>query len=63
MKLKGWNFGIDDQFLREINERRKKLYPILKQQRLNNKRAYLSVDKLFIDGQLYRDPVVTPWLY
>lgn len=62
-ELKGTNYGVNDQFPREINERRKVLYPIMKQQRLNNKRAYIIVDKLFVDGQLYRDANTTPWLY
>lgn len=60
-ELKGTTFGLNDQFPKEIQERRKLLYPILKDSRKNNKRAYLIVDKLYIDGQLYRN-ASTPWL-
>jgi len=62
-ELKGTNYGLNDQFPREINNRRKILYPIMKQHRQNNKRANIIVDKLYIDGQLYRDSKITPWLF
>merc|ERR1712035_8530 len=50
-ELKGTTFGLNDQYPREINERRKVLYP--RENRRNNKRAVLVVDKLYIDGQLF----------
>ncbi|KAJ8314098.1 hypothetical protein KUTeg_008659 [Tegillarca granosa] len=56
-KLKGENnrsFGINEQFPREINERRKKLYPYYKSARRQNKRAVLSYDKLYIDGKRFQ---------
>lgn len=59
-ELRGTHYGLNDQFPREINERRKVLYPIFKQHRQNNKRANLVVDKLYTEGQLHRD---TPWLF
>ncbi|KAF7640790.1 hypothetical protein LDENG_00014240 [Lucifuga dentata] len=62
-ELKGSNFGINDQFPKEINDRRKILYPIMKQHRQNNKGAYMVVDKLYVDRQLYRSPSTTPWLF
>ncbi|KAF7649679.1 hypothetical protein LDENG_00137740 [Lucifuga dentata] len=55
-ELKGSNFGINDQFPKEINDRRKILYLIMKQHRQNNKHSYMVVDKLYVDGQLYRNP-------
>lgn len=61
--LKNTNYGMNNQFPREINERRKALYPILKDNRAKNKRAVLVVDKLYIDGQLYRSLGTTPWLF
>ncbi|KAF7641131.1 hypothetical protein LDENG_00292560 [Lucifuga dentata] len=62
-ELKGSKFGVNDQFPKEINDRRKTLYPIMKQHRQNNKRAYMVVDKLYVDGQLYQSPSTTPWLF
>ncbi|KAF7641833.1 hypothetical protein LDENG_00270870 [Lucifuga dentata] len=62
-ELKGSNFRINDQFPKEINDRWKILYPIMKQHRQNNKRAYMVVDKLYVDGQLYRNLSTTPWLF
>ncbi|KAF7644445.1 hypothetical protein LDENG_00221980 [Lucifuga dentata] len=62
-ELKGSNFGINDQFPKEINDRQKILYPIMKQHRQNNKRAYMTVDKLYVDGQLYWNLFTTPWLF
>ena len=61
--LKDTNFGMNDQYPREINEGRKALYPILKEQRKNNICAVLAVDKLYINGQLFRTPEITPWLF
>lgn len=61
--LKDTHFGMNDQYPREINERRKVLYPILKENRRNNIRAVLAVDKLYINGQLFRSHEKTPWLF
>lgn len=44
--LKDTHFEMNDQYPREINERRKALYPILKNHRKNNIRAVMAVDKL-----------------
>ena len=54
-ELKGTKLGMNDQFPREINERHKALYPIVKENRIKNKHTYLIVDKLYIEGQLFRD--------
>ena len=40
-ELNGTTLGMNDQFPREINERRKALYPIMKENRIKNKRTYL----------------------
>lgn len=50
---------MNDQFLKEIAERRKVLYPIFKENRLKGKRVALVVDKLYIDNQLFRDTKTT----
>lgn len=62
-ELKGTSFGLNEQYPHEINERRKVLYPILKENRQNNRRASIIVDKLYIDGQLFRNSKITPWLF
>lgn len=62
-ELKGTSFGMNDQFPKEINERRKVLYPIMKEHRQKGKRTALVADKLYIDGQLFRDSNKTPWLF
>ncbi|XP_060597999.1 uncharacterized protein LOC132751777 [Ruditapes philippinarum] len=53
-ELKGSNFGISEQFPKEIVEQRRKLIPIMLQARKDGKEAYLKVDKLYINNQLYR---------
>lgn len=58
-ELRGTQFGLNDQFPREIQERRKKLIPIMKQLRKEGKRATLNIDKLYVNGQLYRDTDTT----
>ncbi|KAF7650784.1 hypothetical protein LDENG_00120650 [Lucifuga dentata] len=62
-ELKGSNFGINDQFPKEINNPWKILYPIMMQHRQNNKHAYMVVDKLYVDRQLYQNLSTTPWLF
>lgn len=61
-ELKGTSFGLNDQFPQEIQERRRALLPIMKQLRQEGNRATLSVDKLYVNGTLYRNPNITTWL-
>ena len=62
-QLKGTDYGLNDQFPKEIMLRRKQLHPIRKLMIQQGKKAVISVDKLYIDGQLYRDNDKTPWLF
>ena len=52
--LKGTAIGIANDFPKEINEIHQKLYPILRKAKQATQSAYLKVDKLFINGQVYR---------
>lgn len=61
-ELKGTTYGLNDQFPKTIQERRKALLPIMKQLRQEGKRATLSVDKLYVDETLYRNHNITTWL-
>lgn len=54
--LAGTNYSIQEQFPEEIEQRRKPLYPMLRQARKEKKRAALVKDRLFIDGQEVRPP-------
>ena len=49
--LKGTNYGIQEQFPYEIEERRKPLYPLLRSARRNRQKATLVKDKLYVDGK------------
>ena len=53
---KGRNFGISDDFPKEVEEIRKKLYPLLKAAKQEKRVAYFKVEKLIIDGSVYRGP-------
>lgn len=53
---------MNNQYPREIQDRRKKLLPIMKQYREKGGRVALYVDKLYVDGQLYRNSNITTWL-
>ena len=53
--LSGTQFGISEQFPKDVMDRRKVLIPVMKKARQEGKEAYLKVDKLFINNQLYRD--------
>ncbi|XP_054631652.1 E3 ubiquitin-protein ligase znrf1 isoform X3 [Dunckerocampus dactyliophorus] len=62
-ELKGTDFSVNDQFPREILDRRRRLFPVRRKFIDEGCRAVITVDKLFVNGQLYRDQEVTPWLY
>lgn len=57
--LQGSNFRITDQFPREIQERRRILYPEFKRARDQGRSAVLSYDKLFIEGRLITADSIT----
>ena len=52
--LKGSGIGVSDDFPKEIDEIHEKLYPILKKAKQDRQSAYFKVDKLIINGQVYR---------
>ena len=52
-------YSVGQQYPKEVQERRKALVPIMKQARESGREAYIVVDKLFIDKNLYRGPVVS----
>lgn len=64
--LRGKPFGISQQFPTEIVDRRRALLPIFREEKVKKKgkgRVRLVADKLYIDGELYKDKTVTPWLF
>ena len=52
-KLKGPGYGIHEQFPHTIEERRKQLYPIIKELRTQGNRTKLVKDRLYVNGKLY----------
>ena len=52
-------YSVGQQYPKEVQECRKALVPIMKQARESGREAYIVVDKLFIDKNLYRGPVVS----
>ena len=48
---KGRNYGIQEQFLYEIEKKRMPLYPLLRSARRNRQKATLVKDKLYVDGK------------
>lgn len=53
-RLKDTNFGISPHYPREIVERRKKLLPIMIDERKKKNNAYIVGDKLFVNGELWK---------
>ena len=51
---RGTRFGISNDFPKEVDEVRKLLYPILTVAKREKKAAYVNVEKLIIEGALYR---------
>ena len=52
---KGSKIGVANDFPKEIADMHKKLYPILKAAKAQKKKAFFNVDKLIIEGQVYRE--------
>ena len=52
-KLKGSEVFVNESFAGEIRQKRKVLWPFVKNARKVGSKAYLSVDKLVIDGKRY----------
>ena len=50
--LKHSNFGVGDQFPKPIQERRRKLIPIMIKAKNDGKRAVLAYDKLYVNNVL-----------
>lgn len=51
---KGAKYGVADDFPREVDEIRKDLQPVLRKARREQKTAFFNVEKLLINGALYR---------
>lgn len=59
--LRGKPFGINEQFPKEINDRRKLLYPQYKQAKRQGKKAVMVADKLYVNGmQVFAHPTQPP---
>ncbi|CAC5387095.1 PXDN [Mytilus coruscus] len=58
-EFRGTGFGISEQFPKEINDRRKTLWPFLQEERRQRKRAFFRRDRLFIDGVEFFPPEKT----
>lgn len=52
-KLKGKKFWVAEDFPVEIQNRRRKLIPVMKEARKQNMRSTVSVDKLVVNGSTY----------
>ena len=59
-KLKESSFGISEQYPAEINNRRKNLYPIMREAKQQRRHVVLVRDRLFIDGEQYVPPEDRP---
>ncbi|XP_061178382.1 uncharacterized protein LOC133187025 [Saccostrea echinata] len=52
-KLSGTHVWVNEQYPTEIEEKRKKLYPVMRQARKDKKKVKLVRDILYIDGEVY----------
>ena len=52
--MKGTVIGIADDFPKEIVEIHRKLFPVLKKAKQAKQSTYFEVNKLIINGQVYR---------
>jgi hypothetical protein len=49
--LQGSNYFVHEQFPKEVNDKRRKLVPKLKEAKQAGKRAWLAYDTLYVDGK------------
>ena len=56
--LKGSKIGISDDFPKEIDDIHKDLYPVFRKCKKAKKKVHFKVDKLILDGQIYRGPEI-----
>ena len=61
--LKGTEIGISHEHPKEIDVIHEKLYLVLKKAKQGNQSAFFKVDKLIIDGQVYRGAETEKLLY
>ena len=52
--LKGTKIGISNDYPKEIEEIHTKLYPVLKKAKQEKQSAFFKVDKLIINGQVFK---------
>ena len=58
--LEGTQYSVGQQFPKEIRAKRKELLPTMKRLKDEGQNAYLSVDKLYVDGKLYKGRIDAP---
>ena len=61
-ELKDSPLGLNDQYPKEIMDRRRILVPILKEKRKQKQKVKLVIDKLYVNNELYRDHTKIDWL-
>ena len=54
--LKGTHYSINEQFPKEVNDRRKELWKYYKEAKEQERKACFRRDKLFIDGVQFKKP-------
>ena len=52
--LKGTKIGVTNDYPKEIDKIHETLYPVLKREKQAKQTAFFKVDKLIINGQIYR---------
>ena len=57
--LVGTKSGVNEQYPKVVEDKRKKLYPVMREARRENKKAVLVVDKLYINNYVYVTPSET----
>ncbi|KAK3094866.1 hypothetical protein FSP39_007262 [Pinctada imbricata] len=57
--LRGSNIWVQEQFPPEIEQRRKALYPVMKEERRKNNKVRLVRDRLYINGTEYIPPTAS----
>ena len=62
LHLKGKPYSVYQQYPKEIADRRKILVPIFKKHKKDGGTASLSVDRLYLEGELFTDPNFVSWL-
>ena len=51
--MKGTPFGVNEQYSLEVEQKRRRLYPIMKEEKKNRSKVVLIRDRIYVNDELF----------